>query len=67
MAVLGLLKALSGWFGSGFAIELMNHEISDSEHDDGEHVKMLHAVSERLDLPTVISQDSHYVHEPGPG
>jgi len=61
-AVLGLLKALDGWFGSGFAIELMHHEISDQAHDDTEHVKMLHAVSERLGLPTVISQDSHYVY-----
>jgi DNA polymerase III subunit alpha len=62
MAVLGLLKALAGWFGSGFAIELMHHEISDDEHDDSEHVAFLHSVSERLGLPTVISQDSHYVY-----
>ena len=61
--VLTLIKALAGWFGSGFAIELQHHQIYDQEHDDDLQVRFMHDVSERLGLPTVIAQDSHYVLE----
>jgi DNA polymerase III subunit alpha len=61
--VLTMLKGLAGWFGAGFAIELQHHQIFDKEHDDDLQVRFMHDVSERLGLPTVIAQDSHYVLE----
>jgi DNA polymerase-3 subunit alpha len=56
------LATLNAWFPSSVYVELQNHNIT---HDDGstddELADGLMAIADRMGLPCVVTQDSHYL------
>lgn len=61
-ATRNVLGAMAGWFGSGLYVEIQNHQIIDKDHDDEAHSRVLHLLAKSMGLPTIITQDSHYVN-----
>lgn len=61
-AVLNVIHALKHWFSGHFYIEIQNHQIFDADHDDELHSRLLHTIAVEHDIPTVLTQDSHYIN-----
>lgn len=57
-----LISTLSGWFDTYVEIQMHNieHDVRLSEQTIA---LLLYRIAAELDLPVVITQDSHYVHE----
>jgi len=60
-SVKNVLGAMDSWFGSGLYVEIQNHQIIDKTHDDEAHTRVLHAIAKSMGLPTILTQDSHYI------
>lgn len=60
--VRNIIRSLGNWFPKVY-VEIQNHLIHDSTHDDSLHALMLQAIADSLSMPTVITQDSHYCHD----
>lgn len=58
------LRTLQGWFGEGDVyIEMQNHLIDhDEDTSDDEVADLMLAMADRLSMPAIITQDSHYTH-----
>lgn len=57
-----ILSALKKWFRDGVYVEAQNHMIDDPMHDEDCHSLLLYGMAKDLDLPMVITQDSHYIY-----
>ena len=57
-----LAIVLAKWFDP-FFIEIQNHNITENEISDAERSTILVDIANRLGMPVVITQDSHYCHE----
>jgi len=53
--------AMSKWFKDGYYIELQNHDNCTESQDDGEHTRTLYEIAQELQIPGILTQDSHYV------
>lgn len=61
-AVQNVIMALDRWFGAGCYIEIQNHQIEDETHNDDLQAGFLWTLADVMGMPTVITQDSHYVN-----
>ena len=63
-ALEGYLKALDTWFPGSVYVEIQNHHIEhDEEWNDEQVAECLVASADKLGLPVVITQDSHYLRQ----
>lgn len=60
LRVRNVLGALARWFPGRFFIEIQTHGIRTADQDDELHAALLYNVAQRMGLPVVITQDSHY-------
>jgi len=58
--VQNVLGALASWFSGRLYVELQHHGMADDEHDDDLHTHLLYGLANKLGLPMVLTQDSHY-------
>ena len=58
-SVRNIVTALDGWFGSGVYVEIQRHNVPDNEEELNS--SFLHAIAQSCSVPTIITQDSHYV------
>jgi len=56
------LATLSDWFPDSVYVEIQNHNIDHGDgHNDDQLADALVSVADRMGLPVVITQDSHYL------
>ena len=61
-AMENVLASLDSWFGAGAWVEIQRHGVVNDEQDDEMTADLLLAVANRMSLPVVLGQDSHYVN-----